>query len=276
MFCHLHWVAAAFTDLPDVVDALHHLRTAEADVFLICKAVGDEIDLTFRAIHRPQIIPFVRGVTQLRELLLLDVHRPKINRIAAPVMLARPDAGMPRECELRAIGGIAAPRSPVGLHGLFQAAIHSHFKHCCDTRKHALAASRLKQHTPRIRRPADHVVVGGMERQLARLSASGGRDEHIVIPRPVGGKRDPRAVGREPRVDVARFMIGEPRNGGTVFRSYPNIAEVAECYLASVIAGVTQQFAVRGCKGRQKQTTGYEKLFSDLHVVFPESAWQLG
>jgi len=60
-------VPPCFGDLPDVVDALHHLGAAELDVFFIVGSIGDEIDLAIGPIHGPVEIALVIAFAQLGE-----------------------------------------------------------------------------------------------------------------------------------------------------------------------------------------------------------------
>ena len=86
-------LAALVGDLPDVVDALHHLRAAELDVLLVGELVGDEIDVAVAGVHGPEVVALVVVVAELGEFLGGHVHHPQVRRVAAAIMLARPDAG---------------------------------------------------------------------------------------------------------------------------------------------------------------------------------------
>ncbi len=241
---HLSGRAALIGDLPDVVDALHHLRAAVLDVLFVGRTVGNEIDLAARGVHGPQVVAFVIGVAELGELLGGYVHDPKVRRVSAAIMLARPDGGMPVEGQPRAIGRIAAVDAPVAGDGRFDAAIHGHFPQRGDRGERALAARGREQNLFAVGRPSHHRVVGRVEGKLPGLAARGGDRVDVVIPFAVRGERDRRAIRREARIDFARRVIGEPLDIGTVLVGDPDIAQVAESHLAFGIARIAQQLSL--------------------------------
>src|ERR1051325_287706 len=99
----LRGLTAALGDLPDVINALHHLRTTPGERFLIRHLVGDVVNLTVAPVPRPQVVALVTALAQPGELLRAGLHEPQVHGVTAAIMLARPNARMPRECELRTI-----------------------------------------------------------------------------------------------------------------------------------------------------------------------------
>ena len=109
----------------------------------------------------------------------------------------------------------------------------------------------------------DHVVVGAVEGELARLAAGGGNHVDVVVALAIGGESDPVAVGREARKDVARLVVGEALHAGAVLIGDPQVAQVAEGHFAVRIGGVAEQFHLRLGKRGQKQRNRQEERFSN-------------
>src|SRR5215472_10727272 len=120
---HLDGMAAAFWNLPDVVDALQNLAASRFGFALVGHAVGDEVDVAIGGVHGPEVVALVVPISELLELPGFDVHNPEIGGVTAAIVLAPPNHGMAIEGELAAILGIAAPVAPVRGHGMFQASV---------------------------------------------------------------------------------------------------------------------------------------------------------
>src|ERR1051325_5550136 len=98
----LRFLAALIGDLPDVVDALHHLWPAELDALFARGRIGDVVDLAVAAVHRPEAIAFIFLVAQPGELLRGHIHDPQVRSVTAAIVFARPGGRMAGEREAAA------------------------------------------------------------------------------------------------------------------------------------------------------------------------------
>src|SRR4029079_12903845 len=166
---------------------------------------------------------------------------------------ARPDRGMAVEDQRLAVGRVAAPEAPVEGKRLFEAAGDGDLVQHGDARERAVAARGAEDHVFRVAAPADHLVVAGVIVQPLRRAAADGNDEHVVVAVAVRRKGDPLAVGREPRIDLARQVVGDTVRIAAVLVGGPDVAEIAEGDLAGVIVGMAGQPYRRGGERRGRQ-----------------------
>src|ERR1700678_3942432 len=96
-------------------------------------------------------------------------------------MLARPDAGVTRKCELQSVGRVAGPRAPVGWKRSFHSAIRADLKKSGDAGKNYESAGGGEQNIFSIGSPADYVVIGAVESKLTWLAAGCGDDVDVII-----------------------------------------------------------------------------------------------
>src|SRR5206468_8408081 len=98
-----------------------------------------------------------------------------------------------------------------------------------------------EEHRLRVRRPREDGVVGGMEGQLLRGPSLGRHDEDVQAAGAVARKRDPLAVGREARVDVARLVDRQAADVLAVLVRGPDVADVRERDLSRTVMRVASQ-----------------------------------
>ncbi len=185
---------AARRNLVNVVERLADLRAARLDARVVRQRIGDVVDRIVGAPHRPQAVVAIVA-KQLRVGVVRQVADPQIRRVAAAIVLARPDGRMAVEHDRVAVGREAARVAPVDRQRCFHPADHRDFIEHRDRRKRAVAARRAEDDVLAVARPADDFVVAGVIRQPLRRAAGGRDDEHVVVAVAVRREGDPLAVG---------------------------------------------------------------------------------
>src|SRR6185436_4099110 len=99
---------------------------------------------------------------------------------------------------------------------------------CRHVWKRAEAARGAEHHVLAVAAPAHHFVVAAVEGELLRSAALGRDNEDVVVAVAIRRERDPFAVRREARIDVARRVIADAARTGAIFTGGPQIAEIAE------------------------------------------------
>ena len=122
--------------------------------------------LLVRAPHRPVAVVSLVG-EELRVRCFAEIGDPQIGGVAAAIVLARPDGGMPVEDELLAVGRVAAPVAPIDRQRLLRAAADRDFVQRRDVRERAVAVRRTEHDVLRVARPADDLVVAGVDTSAA-------------------------------------------------------------------------------------------------------------
>src|SRR6266852_3378890 len=95
-----------------------------------------------------------------------------------------------------------------------------------------------------------------MKRKLFGPAALGGNHKDVIVAVAIGGESNPLAVGRKPRIDVARAVHSQTLDIAAVLIRYPDITQVAERDFAIVITGMAQQLdfsRAPSCKEHQKR-----------------------
>ena len=246
---------ASRRDLVDVVDAPADLGAARLHALVVGQRVGDEVDRPVGPPHRPVAVVALVG-EQLRVAVAGEVGDPQVGRVAAAVVLPRPDGRMPVEDERLAVGRVAAPVAPVERQRLFLSARGGNLVEDRHRGERAVAAGRAEGDGLGVTRPADDLVVAGVIRQAPGRAAGGGHDKHIVVAITVGREGNPAAVGREARIHVARRVIGDPLHVRAVLVGGPDVSEIAEGDLAGMVVGVPRELDRRGAGGRGPQQGG--------------------
>ena len=100
-----------------------------------------------------------------------------------------------------------------------------------------------------------------MKGQLLCRAAAGGNDKDIEVAVAVAGKSDPLSIGREARIDVARFVHGQALDVLAVLISGPDVAEIAEDDAPGVVMRITHQprFAAQRQRKHAKNKNDHER-----------------
>ena len=104
---YLSRTATLIGNLPDVVHALHYFCAAGLHSFLVRHLIRDEVDVAAAsgdgAVHGPEHVALVFGISQFGEGPGCLVFHPKVGCITAAIVLARPGLGVTCEGHLPAV-----------------------------------------------------------------------------------------------------------------------------------------------------------------------------
>ena len=181
------------------------------DALVVRQRIGDEVDRVVGAPHRPVAVVALVG-EQLGVGLRGEVGDPQVGRVAAAIVLARPDRRMAVEDERLAVGREAARSSPsrpaAAAPGRRRPAPRRASRRS-GTRRRRARRGTARCCESRVQPTTSSLPVWNVSRRGA--PPVGGIDEDVVVAVAVRRERDPPAVGREARVDLARDVVGEPR-----------------------------------------------------------------
>ena len=225
---HLLGVAAGLAHAPDIGLALAF-------------AVAHEVDEAVPAPERPRVHSVETG--HVLESLGGQVHDGDVALIGAAVILAPVRLGLAVDGQLGTVRRERAGDSHVGPGIAGQAAVdrdHIELAH------EIFAALAGEKDSLAVGCPVEHGLVGRVNRQALDGPAGGGNQIDVHVSLAIGGKRDRSSIRREPRMDVARRVDGEPLNVLAVFVGGPDVAEISESDLAGVIIGIAHQFRLAG------------------------------
>ena len=165
---------------------------------------------------------------------------------------------MPVDRELRSVRRERRPDAHVGADVLRHAAGD---RHGVQLAGEILRPVRREQDRFRIRRPAEHGIVGRVMRQLLRCAARDRHDIDVQVAFAIAGERNPLAIRRETRIDIARPVDGDAADVLAVLVRGPDIRQIGERHLAGVIVRVAHELGlVRGTRhGKCQQHRGSRK-----------------
>src|SRR5829696_1215457 len=272
MLRYLRRLAAALCrDLIDVIDALPHVRASGFDRSIVRQRISHVINGVVCAPHGPVAVVALVA-QQPRVAVAGEIGDPEVGCIAAAIVLARPGGGMTVEHERLAIGRIVAVIAPVQGKRLLQSTVDADLVQDGNAREGAVATRRAEDHLLRVARPSYDVVAAGVIRQAARHAAVDRHDEGVVVAISIGRERDPLAVGGEAWIHLSRHVVGDAVRIAAVLVGGPDVAEIAEGDLSSVVIGVARQSDRRGGGGavgadqEQRSRTGGAAQETDSHT----------
>ncbi len=224
-------------------------------------AIGDEVDSPVRAPHREGILAVVGG--RLLERQRVEGSDVDLLRLASPVPLPvvelQPDllVGDPLAARLEAdpggrLEGNEARDAALRRHGVG-----------AEVGMRIVAAAAEQDLA--VRRPADHLIGGGVVGQADRLAARGRHDIDVVVPFVLRREGDAPTVGGDLRELLLSFVGGQPQRHAARRRDLPEITLGGEDDHAAGDRRVTVEAvggrlggASRGRQGEKREERGQE------------------